>query len=44
LPHFCFFGDQPAKFKGGAYKRECAELGKPRLQLRIGDARTDLLV
>jgi hypothetical protein len=37
-PLFGFVGDELAKFGRRAWKRRAAELGEPRLDLRIGEA------
>ena len=43
-PLFGFFRDELAEVGGRAGKRRAAQVGKPRLDLRIGEARVDLPV
>jgi hypothetical protein len=43
-PLLGFLGDQPAEILWRARHHCCAEVGKPRLQLGIGEARIDLAV
>ena len=43
-PLLGLLGDELAEVGGRAWKHRCAHVGEPRLDLRVGESRVDLLV